>query len=277
MRWGLLAVRLGIIAVNIVIALIIILAVIPLATGGLDVNVPSSNESSWTLDGQVLHLSAPVSVYNGGFYDIEDFSLRMQVVDESGNEIMDDRSIPANLRSGKTTDVPLQLSLDIGNVSQEAKRKIVFEGASYNISLSIEAHYIMKLMKLGIAVEDEMRWDPLINEYRIDQSQIRYEYSGSQIVMIVPYYISTSQMVYGYVINVTSEVRNSNSVLGTRFAPVPLTPSLNGKLRELPVVLSQEAYVWLATHSETLTINLRLDFMGASAEESVQYYWNAPP
>jgi biopolymer transport protein ExbD len=277
MRWGLLAVRLGIIAVNIVIALIIILAVVPLATGGLDVNVPSSNESSWTLDGQVLHLSAPVSVHNGGFYDIEDFSLRMQVVDESGNEIMDDRSIPANLRAGKTTPVPLVLSLDIGNVSQEAKRKIVFEGASYNISLSIEARYIMKLMKLGIAVEDEMRWDPLINEYRIDQSQIRYEYSGSQIVMIVPYYISTSQMVYGYVINVTSEVRNSNSVLGTGSAPVPLTPSLNGKLRELPVVLSQEAYVWLATHSGPLTINLRLDFMGASAEESVQYYWNAPP
>jgi hypothetical protein len=273
MRWGLLAVRLGIIAVNIVIALIIILAVIPLATGGLDVNVPNSNESSWTLDGQILHLSAPVSVYNGGFYDIEDFSLRMQVVDESGNEIMDDRSIPANLRAGKTTPVPLELSLDIGNLSQEAKRKIVFEGASFNISLSIEAHYIMKLMKLGIAVEDEMHWDPLINEYRIDQSQIRYEYSGSQIVMIVPYYISTSQMVYGYEINVTSELRNSTSVLGEGSDQVTLTPSTNGEFR---FMLSQEASIWLATHSETLTMDLRLNFMGANAEESIQYYWDAP-
>lgn len=273
MRWGLLAVRLGIIAVNIVIALIILLAVIPLATGGLDVNVPSSNESSWTLDGQVLHLSAPVSVYNGGFYDIEDFSLRMQVVDESGNEIMDDRSIPANLKSGNTTDVPLQLSLDIGNVSQEAKRKIVFDGALFNISLNIEAHYIMKLMKLGIAVEDEIRWDPLINEYRIDQSQIRFEYSGSQIEMIVPYFISTSQMVYGYEINVTSELRNSTSVLGEGSDQVTLTPSTSGEFR---FMLSQEASIWLATHSETLTIYLSLDFMGASAEESLQYYWSAP-
>lgn len=273
MRWGLLAVRLGIIAVNVVIALIIVLAVIPLATGGLDVSVPSSNESSWTLEGQVLHLSAPVSVYNGGYYDIEDFSLRMQVVDESGNEIMDDRSIPANLRSGKTTDVDLELSLDIGNVSQEAKRKIVFEGASFNVSLSIEAHYIMKLMKLGIAVEDEMHWDPLINEYRIDQSQIRYEYSGSQIVIIVPYYISTSQMVYGYEINVTSELRNSTSVLGEGSDQVTLTPNTNGEFR---FVLSQEASIWLATHSDTLTMDLRLDFMGANAEESIQYYWNAP-
>jgi hypothetical protein len=274
MRWGLLAVRLGIIAVNVVIALIIILAVIPLATGGLDVNVPSSNESSWTLDGQVLHLSAPVSVYNGGFYDIEDFSLRMQVVDESGNEIMDDRSIPANLRAGKTTPVPLELSLDIGNVSQEAKRKIVFEGASYNISLSIEARYIMKLMKLGIAVEDEMHWDPLINEYRIDWDNIRFEDSGSQIVMIVPYYISASQMVYGYEINVTSELRSSTSVLGEEFNQTKLTPN---PYHEFRFPLSQEAYVWLATHSETLTMNLRLDFMGATAEESIQYYWNAPP
>jgi hypothetical protein len=273
MRWGLLAVRLGIIAVNIVIALIIILAVIPLATGGLDVNVPSSNESSWTLDGQVLHLSAPVSVYNGGFYDIEDFSLRMQVVDESGNEIMDDRSIPANLKSGNTTDVPLQLSLDIGNVSQEAKRKIVFDGALFNISLNIEAHYIMKLMKLGIAVEDQIRWDPLINEYRIDQSQIRFEYSGSQIVMIVPYYISTSQMVYGYEINVTSELRNSTSVLGEGSKQVTLTPNTSDEFR---FNLTQEASFWLATHSEMLTMDLRLDFMGASAEESIQYYWNAP-
>jgi len=273
MRWGLLGVRLGIIAVNIIIALIIILAVVPLAMGGLDVDIPDTGESNWTLEGDVLHLSTPISVYNGGFYDIEDFNLGLHVEDENGDLIMNDRTDPVNLVAGKTTDVNLQLSLDIGDIPLEGKRKIVFEGASFNISVNVETYYMMKLMRLGMTVTDDMQWSPLINDYGIDQSGIRYQYSGSQIEMIVPYHISASDMVNGYAIGVSSELSNSTSVLGTGTDDVTLTQYTN---REFHFILTRDATDWLATHSDTLTVTLNLAFMGAVAEETFQYYWNAP-
>jgi len=273
MRWGLLGVRLLIIAVNLIVAAIIILAVIPLAVGGLDIDIPETGESGWTLEGDVLHLNAPISVYNGGFYDFEDFSLGLHVEDENGDEVLDERTDPVDLKAGRSTDVDLGLSLDIGDVPIEAKRQLVFEGASFEISVNIETYYMMSLMKLGITITDEMQWSPLINDYGIGQSGIYYQYSGSQIEMIVPYYISASELVDGYVIQVTSELSNSTSVLATGSEYVTLTQSTVG---EFSFILTEEATLWLATHSETLTVTIELIMMGATASESFQYYWNSP-
>ncbi|MDD1767344.1 MAG: hypothetical protein LUQ27_02085 [Methanomassiliicoccales archaeon] len=273
MRWGLLGVRLLIIAVNLIVAAIIILAVIPLAVGGLDIDIPETGESGWTLEGDVLHLNAPISVYNGGFYDFEDFSLGLHVEDENGDEVLDERTDPVDLKAGRSTDVDLGLSLDIGDVPIEAKRQLVFEGASFEISVNIETYYMMSLMKLGITITDEMQWSPLISDYGIDQSGIYYQYSGSQIEMIVPYYISASELVDGYVIQVTSELSNSTSVLATGSEYVTLTQSTVG---EFSFILTEEATLWLATHSETLTVTIELTMMGATASESFQYYWNSP-
>ncbi|MDD1773766.1 MAG: hypothetical protein LUQ14_03985 [Methanomassiliicoccales archaeon] len=273
MRWGLFGVKLGIVAVNLIIAAIILLAVVPLATGGLDVDIPQTGESSWTLEGDVLQLNAPISVYNGGFYDLEDFSLGLHVEDENGDQVMDDRTDPVDLKAGRTTDVDLGLNLDIGDVPLERKRQLVFEGASFDISVTVQTYYIMSLMKLEMTISDEMQWSPLISDYGIDQSGIRYQYSGSQIEMIVPYHISTSDLVNGHVIGVSSELRNSTSVLGTGSEYVTLTQFTNG---EFHFILTQDSTNWLATHSETLNVTLDLTFMGATASETFQYYWNTP-
>jgi hypothetical protein len=273
MRWGLLGVKLGIVTVNLIIALIIILAVVPLGMGGLDVDVPDTGESSWALEGDVLHLNAPISVYNGGFYDLEDFSLGLHVQDENGDQLMNDLTNPVDLKAGGTTDVDLDLSVDIGDIPLEAKRKIVFEGASFDISVNIETYYMMKLMKFDIVVSDEMHWDPFISDFGIDQSGIYYQHSGSQIEMIVPYHISASDMVNGYVIGTSSELRNSTSLLGVGSDNVELAPYTNG---EFHFIMSQDATTWMATHSDMLTVTLDLTFMGATAQDTFQYYWNAP-
>ncbi len=272
MRWGLLGVRLLIVAVNLIIAAIIILAVIPLAAGGLDVDIPETGESSWTLDGDILHLNAPISVYNGGFYDFEDFSIGLHIEDENGDQVMDDRTDPADLKAGKSTDVDLELSLDIGDVSDDIKRQLVFEGALFEISIDVETYYMMGLMKLGMTMNDEMQWNPLINEYGIDEYGIHHQQSGSQIEVVVPYYISSSEFLNGRVVQVSSQLRNSTSVLGTGSEYVTLMQFTED---EFSFILTEESSLWLATHSGTLTVDMQLTMMGAEASESFQFYWNA--
>lgn len=271
MRWGLFGVRLGIIIINLIIALIVILAVIPLGMDGLDVHVPEAGEMTWTLQGNVLHLSAPISVRNGGFYDLEDFSVALQVHDDTGDQVMNDRTEPVNLVAGKTTDVNLQLNLDIGNLSQEDKKKIVFEGTSFNVTANIETCYMMKLMKFGMTINNGMQWSPLINSFGVDQSEISHQLSGTQIEIVVPYHISPSNIVYGRVIGVSSELRNSTSIFGTGSDSVTLRPNTTGEFHYL---MSQEATIWLTTHSDTLTIVINLTFVGTTTQGTFQYYWN---
>jgi len=228
MRWGLFGIRLGIVLVNLIIALIIILAVVPLGMGGLNVHVPQAGETTWTLQGTVLHLSAPISVHNGGFYDLQHFSLGMRVNDQGGSQVMNDRTEPVNLVAGKTTNVNLQLNLDVVGISQENKKKIVFDGTTFNITANVEAYYIMKLMKFDMTINSDMQWSPLISNFGINQSGIRCQLSGTQTEMIVPYHISASDMVNGYVIGVSSELRNSTSILGTGSDNITLSQLNNG-------------------------------------------------
>ena len=113
MRWGLLGVRLGVIGVNIVILVIIVLSVLPLAMGGLEINIPEDEGSQWTAD-DVISFSQPVRIYNGGYYDIEDFVVYFHLEDSQGNVISDYRNMPVDINAGRRTTV--NIAMEIGRL-----------------------------------------------------------------------------------------------------------------------------------------------------------------
>jgi hypothetical protein len=80
-------------------------------------------------------------------------------------------------------------------------------------------------------------------------------------------------MVNGYVIGASSELRNSTSLLAVGSHNVELAPYTNS---EFHFNMSEDATTWMATHSDMLTVTLDLTFMGATAQDTLQYYWNAP-
>ena len=77
MRWELLSVRIGILVVSIITTMLLVLAVVPLAVGGLDIKLPQDQATGWTYDNSTNAVSfdAPVQIYNGGFFDIEGFTV----------------------------------------------------------------------------------------------------------------------------------------------------------------------------------------------------------
>lgn len=273
MRWGLLGVRIAIALFNLAIVVIILLAIFPLITGGLDIDIPETSEAGWSLDGDTLRLSTSFSVRNGGFYDIEDLSLGFVLTDEEGDVLLTDRSDPADMPAAETTTVDIELALDIGSMSQSAKRKVVFEGGTYGLTVDLETYYIMKLMKLNVSMDQQMDLQPLISDYVIDENNIQYQYVGSQLLITIPYHVSASDIIAGSTIDVDCTMTNSTATLGNGSETVVLSQYTTG---DFTILLSEGATSYLATHSDTLTITLELDFMNARAEQTLQYQWVAP-
>ncbi len=273
MRWGLLGARLGILALKIIIVLIILLAIVPLAMGGLDVRLPESEEASWEMEGDVLRLSTPVEVRNGGYFNIEDFTVSFSFEDDSGDVVFNASTEPVDLIAGRTTTFDLDLSIDIGDIEADELRKIVFDGATYDLVVDVETYYMMKLMRLGVSLSNSFEWSPLVSGFEILESEIRFERIDTTAYVFVPYRIYSSEMIAGQEIAVGCEVSNATAQIGFGQEAITMSSVTEGEFR---IAIDEEAAAWMGHNSEALTITITLDYMGATAHESVDYYWIPP-
>ncbi len=268
MRWSLWAVRAVIIAVDLLIAAIIVLSVLPLATGDLTVNIPEGGENEPTMDGQVITMTFPVDISNYGYFSINDLTLLLQI-SKGDLQITEQRSQPVDIPTGKTSRVNLELSLDLDNISDEALKDLVFNRTTLLMNVGVEAGYSLGLVKASIDMEEEMEWEPLISDYNIDVSGVRTVTNGSNVNVIVPYSFSASEFIQGRELGISSQLVNSTGTLGTVEDEVVIQGSNAG---EMVLVISQEAYSWYELHPQELTLKVDLGFEGATLHQEAGIY-----
>ncbi len=271
MKWALLGVRLGTIAVSIVIAIIIILSILPLAMGGLDVDIPETQESSWTLQDDVFSFSQPIRVNNGGYYDIEDFSVSFEISDDMGNKITDYVNTPVDLTAGETTQFNVMLRIDLDDISNEAISNMVFNGTTFDTEVEIEAQYMMKLMKMSVNASEQMDWSPLIQDYGVEN--VYHTSNDSAITLHAPYYISASDMLNGQSITVDCVLSNSTSIIGESSETITLSQYTTG---EFLFPLSEQTSQFMLNNSQSLTLDMTVGFHGVEQQMTFDYYWEAP-
>jgi len=272
MRWGLLGVRLGVIGVNIVILVIIVLSVLPLAMGGLEIDIPEDEGSQWTAD-DVISFSQPVRIYNGGYYDIEDFVVYFHLEDSQGNVISDYRNMPVDINAGRRTTVNIAMEIDPEDIGEEEMRNLVFNGTTFEMLVELEAKYMMRLMEIHVNHTEEMEWEPLIRDYGINLWGVYAQYNGSQMELVAPFFVDASEILNGQTVNVECILSNGTSVLGTDTEIVTLQQFTEG---DMSFLLSEEATDWLSSHSDELTFTILIEFDGVEAQQVTQYYWTPP-
>jgi hypothetical protein len=263
MRWSLWAVRSAIIAVDLIIVAIIVLSVLPLATGDLNVNIPDNQENEPTMDGDRITMALPIDVTNNGYFSIDDLTLMLQV--SNGDLVLtDQRSEPVDIPTGGTTRVNLALTLDLNSIPDEALKDMVFNQTELMMKVGVEAGYSLSLVKASVNVQESMEWDPLISNYFLDTNNVHTVANGSNVNVIVPYSFSASDFVQGRTLTVNSQLVNSTEVMGTAANTVVIEQNNAG---EITFVLSQEAAAWYMAHPEELTLKVDLDFEGATMHQ----------
>ena len=275
MRWSLLTVRLVIAAVSIVTALILILTVIPLASGGLEINVHEGQDIRWAISGDNVSAQYTVSIRNGGYFDIEGFTLSVNVTDVDGTHLSTSSSVPTDLKAGAWTDVVLPIRIDLGSLTAEKKADIIFNGTEVMMGIGLDSYFGLRLIHLSVAGagNQTMQIQPLITDLSVDPTQMTLESSGGGYVLVQPYSFGASDMITGRELDLAVVVRNRTSEVSTVTQSMTLESQNSGELR-LP--LTQAEAQALMLENTTLTIAMTATMEGVSFTQSVVYEWTAP-
>ena len=260
MRWGLIGVRLSIVAVYLVIAAIIVMSFMPLANGKLEVSIPDEGTGEPTVDGNRVIMTVPVDITNGGYFDIQGLTVKFKIAD--GTTVLTEQSsVPVDIIAGHTDRVNLSIVVDLDDLEEEALRGLVFNATVLDLEVGVEAGYSLGLVKASISSEQEMEWEPMVSNADIDVDNIQWVDNGTNVDLLVPYHFDASDFIRGKALGFQAQISNSTTILGTASESVTIGDSNDGQLR---FVIPQETFLSLQSDSQTLVLSVDLSLMGAT-------------
>ena len=271
MRWGLLSVRIGILVVSVVTMMLLLLAVVPLMVGGLDIHFPDDQTNNWSYDNttNIVSFQAPVQIYNGGFFDVEDFSIGIKLTDHTGTLISTSNSQPMDLLAGRTNIVNVRMALDLNSVEPSVLRELAFNHTTLNMSLSLASYYMERMVNIHIGTNSTMDWTPLIENMQVDIQGMQIEQNGTGFDLNVPYSFDA-----GDIMRTAGEretvLHNSSNIIavGSDIVSIDAHNSGSEKMSISPAVARQ-----LVTNSDNLTVDVIIDFQGAEFTQTYTKEW----
>jgi hypothetical protein len=260
MRWSLLGVRLSIITVYVVIAAIIVMSVLPLATGKLQVSVPEGGDNEPVMDGSKVVMTIPVDIINDGYFDIQDLTVKFRIAD-GANVLTEYSSVPVDVVAGRVNHLNLSVVMDLDYIDESDLKDLVFNATTLDLEVGVEAGYSLGLVKAAISTEQEIEWEPLVSDVQIDTGNVNWETNGTSMDVLVPYSFKASDFAQGKTVGMYAEISNSTAVMGTASESFTISSYNEGQLR---FTVPMETFLWLQSHPETLGLGVDLSLMGAT-------------
>ncbi|MDW5562528.1 MAG: hypothetical protein SA339_04805 [Methanomassiliicoccus sp.] len=236
------------------------MSILPLATGKLQVSVPEGEGGGPVAEGNKVTLTVPVDITNDGYFNIEDLTVRFRVADR-GVVLTEQSSVPVDVIAGRTNHLNLTITLDMDTISEERLKDLVFNSTTLDLNVGVEAGYSLGLVKASISTNQQMEWHPMVSNVSIDTSNIQWHNNGTSMDLLVPYSFDASEFAQGKAVGMQATLMNSTAVLGTASQELTVGPHNSGQFR---FVVSQQAFQWLQSHPEALTIGADLSLMGAT-------------
>ncbi len=144
-----------------------------LAIGNFEVNVSDNT----------LFLSIPVTINNTGYYDMIDFNATATIRDTKGEKIMSDSLFMDEIKTGTRRTESLNLSLDIGSLSDMSD--LMFYDSELRIDISIGLGYARALSFQLTTENSTMKWGAPLYGLSLGES-VRTQYNGTHLNLYVP-------------------------------------------------------------------------------------------
>jgi hypothetical protein len=272
MRWALLSVRLGILVVSIITTMLLLLAVVPLAIGGLDIKLSQGQSDGWTYDNSTnaVSFTAPVQVYNGGFYDIKGFTVGIKLADQTGSVITECESSPTDIVAGRTNLVDIGMKFDLNLIQPSMLKELAFNHTTLNLSLSLSTYYMENLVNIHIGANQTMDWNPLIDNLNVDLPRMELQQNRTAYDILVPYSFDAGDIIVGQQVNVRSTLSDPSGIIGSGKDKVLIDNQNDGGMR---MHISQEAAQRLVSSQDTLTVDIIVEFRGVELEQTYGKKW----
>jgi len=189
--------QLAVAVVNIVIAALVFTSIWPFPSGDVKIDLPSANEVQWTYSDGVVHVTAPFSINNGGFWDIEDLTVRYEVTNYSQESIVDQTIPIGTIGVGDYVSSYLDFEFDLLELYSRGVTWMVFNDDMLNFYIEVSCGYTMKMVKFGADYQVSVPWDALVQSYGI----LDYTYTSTgtlptdPVSVSIEYWLTTSDML----------------------------------------------------------------------------------
>lgn len=254
---------------HIVVLVIILAAIIPVAMK--NITVENVGEATWSFDGENITISVPVTIKNGGFYDISKLSIFFVVFNKSATFVHTTQkigTIPAG--SVKTVNVTIPIDMKRFYEIEYPNFYHFFHYDIFNLKLSVSLGYMLNLVDMNTLYSSDFHWQPIIKEMKLHEPT-SIEESGESILINLPYTIDTASYLNGTAYfsgTITGE--NSTGNFKTKF-------NLGNKYDGIiEMLFDKNITKSLLTKSQSFKLNGNITLGTVNVPMSSEYMWGAP-
>ena len=254
---------------HIAIFLIIFIAILPVATKSI--TVEDVGHEKWSFDGKFVYIDIPITLKNGGVYDINALKVYFKVDNSTSNFINSNQNV-GNIPHSSEKDIKIRIPIDMEKIYQLESPNFYhfYNSDDFHINFSFSLKYMLNLVDFETDFNDEVHWEPIIKEFETYHPSIINE-SNNRVKIIIPYTINTASYLSGNA-EFRGKVRGIEN-MGTFSTTFPLGKKYNGNLE---MIFDSKATKGLLTHSQNLHLSGNISIMGFNIPLERDYYWGAP-
>lgn len=207
------AVQIAIAVVNVLIFALVFTSVWPFPSGDFKVDLPKPGDIVWGYEDGVVTVSAPYSIDNGGFYNVDDLVISYAVTNYTDAPVYSDTIEIGSLPAGHVTSDSIDFTFPLLEMYESGVTWMVFNDDFLNFAVEVSCYYTMKLVHFYAEYNVSVPWDALIQDVAVDDASS----DGGQL--LIDYHVSTSEVLDGltslhvYLYNGTSLVAHESETV----------------------------------------------------------------
>jgi len=204
--------------VNFAIVALAFTSIWPFPSGQFNVDLPSSTEITWTYDGGVVHVSAPYSIDNGGFYDVKNLVLNYTVTNDTRYQLADQVIVIGDIPAGQVTSSVLDFQFDLLGLFNSGAQWMVLNDDLLRFYLGVSCLYTGELVKFEAEYRVNVPWDALIRDYGVSEytwGSTSTPFGEAPDSLNITYWLDTSDMLAPFSpASVELSIRGNSTLLG---------------------------------------------------------------
>jgi hypothetical protein len=253
----------------VIIALLLILAVIPIIPGVVVVKTPGPDGWTTTITNDTVVMTGNVSVRNGGFYAFNNFYFIVKLYNENGTDLATFSSNRTNLLPGLWMDVPVTFFLDKTALGADVLEALLRSEVTFASLVYFNVNYLFDF-RIQAGFRGNVTVGPLIQDLFVDWNNTIVKTNGTHYEMDIPYSFSSRAVLNGSQMSVSGSISNATELLGSISTNVTLGGQVNSTL---VIILSQDAYDHLSTTPDHLYLDLQLTLNDATYSVNLERDW----
>jgi hypothetical protein len=186
--------QLSIALVNLSLIALAFTSIWPFPHGDFKVHLPQAKDVTWSYENGLVQVSAPYSIDNGGFYDVDNLVISYSVTNNTRYQLAGDTFDLGKIPKGTISPGSLDFTFDLLGFYRNGTQWMIFNDDILNFDIHVSCYYTMKLVKFDASYSTGVAWDALIRSWAIEKP-------SSLPTLGTPYpinyWLNTSDLLHG--------------------------------------------------------------------------------